>query len=153
MSVIMFVDGVLRSHTGAPIYQGLAIYRLFNDGNRVVLLCNDRAKDDRWLKEHKINKLDDLIDKSIPLLTDFPEYRQVEYCRGKGTIDLVITSDPELAKRLIEVGITTMVFMQPSYIQERFRPDSSEGRRTWGAISDEIKKQQDTLLEDPRLQQ
>lgn len=151
MSVIMFVDGVLRSTTNAPIYQGLAIYRLFNDGNRVILLCKDREKDDRWLKEHKINKLDDLIDQTIPLLTDFPEYRQVEYCRGKGAIDLVITSSPELAKRLLEVGITTMVFMQPSYIQERFRPDSTEGRKSWADVTQELIKQQDSIQEDPRL--
>ena len=151
MSVLMFVDGVIRSQTNAPIYQGLAIYRLFNDGNRVILLCKDRAKDDRWLKEHRINKLDDLVDQSIPLLTDFPEYRQVEYCRGKGPIDLVITSDPELAKKLIEVGITTMVFMQPAYIQERFRPDSVEGRKSWSELTAELVKQQDNLKEDPRL--
>lgn len=152
MSVLMFVDGVLRSNTGAPIYQGLAIYRLFNHNNRVILLCKDKSKDDRWLREHKINKLDDLIDRSIPSMTDFPEWRQVEYCRGQGPIDLVMTSDPVLAQKLLEVGITALVFMQPSYITEKFRPDSREGRKTWEDIQNEIRKQQDDLLEDPRIQ-
>jgi len=151
VAVLMFVDGVLRSHTGSPIYQGLALYRLFNDSNRVVLLCEHKAKDDRWLREHKINKLDDLIDRSIPSMTDFPEWRQVEYCRGQGAIDMVVTSNPELAKKLLEVGVTALVFMQPSYIEEKFRPDSREGRKTWGEIQAEIRLQQDSILEDARL--
>lgn len=151
MAILMFVDGVLRSHTNSPIYQGLAIYRLFNENNRVVLLCKDKEKDDIWLRQHKINKLDDLIDRSIPSLTDFPEWRQVEYCRGQGSVEMVFTSDPVLALKLLEVGITTVVFMQPAYIKEEFRPDSREGRKTWDDIQAEIVKQQDAIIEDPRL--
>jgi hypothetical protein len=64
---------------------------------------------------------------------------------------MVFTSDPVLAKKLLEVGITTVVFMQPAYIKEEFRPDSREGRKTWDDIQAEIVKQQDSILEDPRL--
>ena len=153
-TVVMFVDGVLRSHTGSPIYQGIAIYRLFNEGNRVILLCADRDKDDNWLKQHKINKLDDLIGRDIPAMTkDNQEFRQVEYCLGKGAVELVVTSDPELARKLLVAGLTTMVFMQPSYIKEDFRPDSKVGVKSWSAIVDEIVKQQETFVEDPRVKE
>jgi len=150
--ILMFLDGVLRTNTGSPIYQGLAIYRLFSESNRVVILCKDKEKDDIWLREHKINKLDDLIDHNIPSMTDFPEYRQVEYCRGQGAIELVVTSNPELAKKLLEVGITTLMFLQPAYLEEKFRPDGRQGIRSWKDIKDEIVKQQDSILEDPRIQ-
>ena len=129
MAVLMFVDGVLRSHTGSPIYQGLALYRLFNDSNRVVLLCEHRAKDDRWLREHKINKLDDLIDRSIPSMTDFPEWRQVEYCRGQGAIDMVVTSNPELAKKLLEVGLQPWSLCNLLTLRRSFAQTAVRGAR------------------------
>ena len=57
----MFVEGVLRSQKGGPIYQGLALYKLLNENNKVILLCENKTKDDIWLRQHKINKLDDLV--------------------------------------------------------------------------------------------
>ena len=66
----MFVDGVLRSETGSPIYQGLALYRMFNEDVRVILLTDEREKTHRWLLEHKINKIDDLFDHNLPGVID-----------------------------------------------------------------------------------
>jgi len=150
-TIVMFVDGVLRSHTGSPIYQGLGLYRLLNENNRVILLCSDKPKDDIWLKSNKINKLDDLIGMEIPALGEFPEWRQVEYCRSMGPIEMVFTSDPELANRLLHAGITTVVFLQPAYIKEEFRPDSRVGKKSWTAIVEEVTAQQDNHREDHRL--
>ena len=150
-TIVMFVDGVLRSHTGTPIYQGLGLYRLLNENNRVILLCNDKPKDDVWLKSNKINKLDDLIGLDIPAMTDFPEWRQVEYCRGMGAVEMVFTSDPKLANKLLQSGITAVVFLQPTYIKEEFRPDSKIGKRSWNDIVEEVTAQQDNHREDPRV--
>jgi len=152
VTFLMFVDGVLRSHTGSPIYQGLGLYRMLVENNRVVLLCEDKKADDVWLKQHKINKLDDLIGRDIPFMTDDPTYRQVEYCRGQGPVEAVITSDPELVNKLLTVGITAIGFFHPSYIKEEFRPDSRQGIRTWASISEEIANQQDSIKDDPRIQ-
>jgi len=151
VTFLMFVDGVLRSHTGSPIYQGLGLYRLLAENNRVLLLCEDKDKDDVWLKQHKINKVDDLVGLDIPFMTDNPEFRQVEYCRGMGPVEAVITSNPVLIKQLLEVGVTSIAFLHPSYIKEEFRPDSRTGVRSWADIENEIIKQQDAIREDPRV--
>jgi hypothetical protein len=148
----MFIDGVLRTHTHTPIYQGLGLYRLLAENNRVLLISSNKEVDDVWLRQHKINKIDDLIGRDIPSMTDNAEFRQVEYCRGQGPVEMVITSNPVLAKNLLEVGITTMVFLQPSYVKEEFRPDSRVGRKSWEDISTEIANQQDAIKEDPRIQ-
>ena len=152
MTFLMFIDGVLRTHTNTPIYQGLGLYRLLAENNRVLLISANKEVDDVWLRQHKINKIDDLIGREIPSMTDNPEFRQVEYCRGQGPVEMVITSNPVLAKELLEVGITTMVFLQPSYVKEEFRPDSRVGRKSWEDISTEIANQQDAIAEDPRIQ-
>ena len=154
MATLMFIDNVLRSQvTNAPISQGLKLYRTLKDrDNRVLLLCTDKAKDDRWLKENKINLVDDLVGRDIPLPGENPEFRQVEHCRANWSIDMVITADPELATLLLQAGITTLMFLHPVYITEKFRPDSRQGVKPWAEITKEIIKQQESFVEDHRIQ-
>ena len=151
MATLMFVDHVLRSHMNTPIKQGFALYRTLREKDRVLLLCNHKEKDDRFLKENKVNLVDDLIGPDVPFLEESIEFRQVAHCRANWPLDLVITGDPELAKRLLEAGITTMLFMQPAYISEKFRPDSRQGVKPWAEMTEELIKQQEALVEDHRM--
>ena len=147
----MFVDGVLRSESGSPIYQGLALYRMFNDDVRVILLTDEREKTNRWLLEHKINKFDDLIDRNVPGVLEDPDIEQVKYVRSQGKVELVVTSDTELAKKLLEIGLDTLLFLHPTYLRPEFRPDGRQGIRSWAAIEEEIDKQIEMIKEDPRV--
>lgn len=152
MATLMFVDHVLRSHINTPIKQGLNLYRTLKERDRVLLLCSHKERDDRWLKENKINLVDDLIGPDVPFLEESIEFRQVAHCRANWPLDLVVTGDPEVAKRLLEAGITTMLFMQPAYISEKFRPDSRQGIKPWAEMTEELIKQQESLVEDYRIQ-
>jgi hypothetical protein len=147
----MFVDGVLRSESGSPIYQGLALYRMFNEDVRVILLTDEREKTNRWLLEHKINKFDDLIDRNVPGVLEDPDIEQVKYVRSQGKVELVVTSDTELAKKLLEIGLDTLLFLHPTYLRPEFRPDGRQGIRSWAAIEEEIDKQIEMIREDPRV--
>ena len=147
----MFVDGVLRSESGSPIYQGLALYRMFNEDVRVILLTDEREKTNRWLLEHKINKFDDLIDRNVPGVLEDPDIEQVKYVRSQGKVELVVTSDTELAKKLLEIGLDTLLFLHPTYLRPEFRPDGRQGIRSWAAIEEEIDKQIEMIKEDPRV--
>ena len=147
----MFIDGVLRSHTGAPIRQGLAFYRIMQDSTEVFLLCSNKDRDDRWLREQKILVTDDLVGEDIPMSGEWLELRQVQYCRGRGHVDAVVTSDTELAAKLLEIGITSILFLHPTYLAEKFRPDGREGKKSWNDIRDEIVRQQEMYVSDPRV--
>ena len=147
----MFVDDVLRSSTGSPIYQGLALYRMFNEDVRVVLLTDDREKTHRWLLEHRINTFDDLVDRNVPGILDDPDLEQVKYCRSQGKVELVVTGNVELAKRLLEIGLDTLLFLHPTYLRPEFRPDGRQGMKAWADIEEEIDKQIEMIKEDPRV--
>lgn len=147
----MFVDGVLRHNSSAPIYSGMALYRMFSEDMRVVLLSEDKEKTHRWLLEHKINTFDDLIDNNVPGVLEDPEFEQVKYCRSQGKIELVVTANIELAKKLLEEGIDTLMFLHPNYLRPEFRPDGRQGIRSWAAVQDEMDKQMEMLREDPRV--
>lgn len=152
MATLMFIDSVLRNQQGAPIPQGISLYRTLKEKGRVLILCNNKARDERWLRENKINLLDDLIDPNLPSATEDPSWRQVEYCRGQWQLDMVVTADPELATKLLNAGITTLMFLHPLYITEKFRPDSRQGVKPWKQIADEISYQQESIVEDSRIQ-
>jgi hypothetical protein len=147
----MFVDDVLRSSTGSPIYQGLALYRMFNEDVRVVLLTDDREKTHRWLLEHRINTFDDLVDRNVPGVLDDPDLEQVKYCRSQGKVELVVTANVELAKKLLEIGLDTLLFLHPTYLRPEFRPDGRQGVKAWAEIENEIDKQIEMIKEDPRV--
>jgi hypothetical protein len=147
----MFVDDVLRSSTGSPIYQGLALYRMFNEDVRVVLLTDDREKTHRWLLEHRINTFDDLVDRNVPGVLDDPDLQQVKYCRSQGKVELVVTANVELAKKLLEIGLDTLLFLHPTYLRPEFRPDGRQGMKAWADIENEIDKQIEMIKEDPRV--
>ena len=151
MAIVMFVDGVLRSESGSPIYQGLALYRMFNEDVRVILLTDEREKTNRWLLEHKINKFDDLIDRNVPGVLEDPDIEQVKYVRSQGKVELVVTPDTELAKKLLEIGLDPLLFLHPTYLRPEFRPDGRQGIRSWAAIEEEIDKQIEMIKEDPRV--
>lgn len=150
MAIVMFVDGVLRTESGAPIYQGLALYKMFNEDMRVVLLCDDKPKTDRWLLQHKIVTLDDLVGRDVPGVLDDPEFEQIKYLRSQGPIDVVITSNIDLSKKLLEEGIDSLLFLHPSYFKAEYRPDAPTGKRKWAEIEGEIDRQIEMLKEDPR---
>lgn len=151
MSVLVYMDGVLRDSSKRPISQGIALYRSLKTKTTAVIACADSKDADRWLRENKLRDLDSLIDLNIPALGDDPEFRQFEYARAKGRVDLVITSNPELAKKLLAVGMTTIMFLHPHYLKEEFRPDSRKGIQSWADIVSELEKQQDSFSEDPRV--
>ena len=147
----MFVDGVLRSESGSPIYQGLALYRMFNEDVRVILLTDDRDKTHRWLLEHRINTFDDLVDRNVPGILNDPDLEQVKYCRSQGKVELVVTGNVELSKKLLEIGLDTLLFLHPTYLRPEFRPDGRQGMKAWADIEEEIDKQIEMIKEDPRV--
>lgn len=150
MAIVMFVDGVLRTDSGAPIYQGLALYKMFNEDVRVVLLCEDKPKTNRWLMQHKIVTLDDLVGHDVPGVFDDPEFEQIKYIRSQGVVDLVVTGNIDLSKKLLEEGIDSLLFLHPAYFKAEYRPDAPTGKRRWADIEDEIDRQIEMLKEDPR---
>jgi hypothetical protein len=151
MAVLLFIDGVIRNSKNAPIPTGMQLYRTLNESNRVLFLSRDKEKDDHWLRQQKINKYDDIVGTDIPSYDG--DYRQVEYVRGLGPVEMVVTPDPELAKSLLSDGVTVLVFLHPIYTDDRFRPDSiRKGFKAWAEVVAEIEKQQEVFMEDRRVE-
>lgn len=152
MAIIVFVDGVMRRvKDQSIIIEGVALYKAFNETNRVLLVAKDREKTDIWLKMNNLAKsIDDIIPLSKSVVDD-PRVATVTMIRSKGKIEFVVTEDADLAKRLIEIGIPVLAFLHPKYARPEFRPDGRAGKKNWDAIISELDKQQHLYDEDIRL--
>lgn len=149
MSVLVFLDGVLKKDNGSPIQQGVALYRSMQAQRRSVILCKAKLPAEVWLKENNILKIDDLLSGDDLGLDD---YRLVDYCRSKGPVSIVITADTDLATKLLEDGIPTLLFLDPKYVRPEFRPDDPRGRKSWEELQNEIDRQFMLYKEDPRAE-
>lgn len=152
LSVLVFLDGVIRRRADhSIILDGAAIYKSFNENYRVLIVTDDKEKTDIWLKTNNLaKKIDDIVEIEDTPLGDAMFYT-VERERAKGKIDFVVTEDSDLTKRLIEVGIPVLVFLNPRYTRPEFRPDTRSGIKSWGLITEELDKQQGLYLDDNRL--
>jgi hypothetical protein len=148
VAVLIYIDGVLSNDKGVAITQGLGLTRTLQQTLAVILLAKDKEKADHWLKQNSMGKIDNLIG-SVPGGDNDP-FRQAEWCRSQGPIDYVITADPKLSAKLLEHGFRVLLFLDPIYLDHKARPDSAEGRKSWGDITAELDKQADMYLEDPR---
>ena len=148
MNVLVFLDGVLKNNSNAPILQGVALYRSLQAQRRTLILCDERELTEVWLRENKIVRIDDLL-----CMEDFDfddPFSLVEYCRSKGTVELVVTADPELATTILDSGIPTLLFLSPKYIRPEFRPDAPRGAKAWADLTASLDKQDELYREDPR---
>ena len=153
MSIVLFMDGVLRTDTKVPIFEGVSVYRALNNGTKVVLAVDDEKEAVRWCKEHRFIEIDGFID-NVGLEAIHPhekDFAKVQKVQSQGPIFLVVTCDLELAKICIENGIRVFLFLHPKYLSHKFRPDGREGRRSWDDIQIELDRQIELIAEDPRL--
>ena len=152
MSVVIFVDGIMRRERDQSIImEGVALYKSLNETNRVILVCDDAERTSVWLKTNNLaKKLDDIV-AVVDTPLDNPKLLTIETIRSKGKIDYVVTEDTELARQLIEVGVSVLVFLNPRYTRPEFRPDGREGKKSWEIITEELDRQQGLYSEDPRL--
>ena len=61
MAIVVFMDGVMRSETRVPIFEGVSLYKSLNVNGTVMLAVDDAEEAARWCKEHKLTDLDGFI--------------------------------------------------------------------------------------------
>ena len=127
------------------------MYKSLTERIRTVIIADDKEEAERWFKQNGMSKkLDDIVDYK-PTGELNVNLRRVEYCRNIGNVEFVVTADVDLAKELLQAGVTTYLFMQPKYMRPEFRPDGRQGRKSWDNITEELDRQQELYSEDPRL--
>jgi hypothetical protein len=146
------MDGVIRSGSSkVPIYEGLSLYKSLNVNGTVMLACDDQEEAVRWCKEHNLKEVDGFISNATVGEYEDKDVLKVQHQQAQGPLHLVVAADVELATKLLEKGIKTLLFLHPIYLSAKFRPDGRTGRKNWEALVGELDRQVDLMIDDKRI--
>lgn len=140
MFVVAF-DGVLRSALGAPIAEGVALYRVLSEASRVVIATDDSIeKTYFWLRSSGLPLPDSVVGPEVALPDSNLRVRQVEAVRGNGLrVEMVVDPDPETALAIQATGVAVLLFAHPTFS----RPSSRFSRahaRSWADIQANVQQ-------------
>jgi len=143
MTILVPVNGVLRSDANTPIREGRMLYDALVNEFRVVLMCDEpQDKAEHWLVQYGVKGYAGLLTPSVLLTDEDPlRPRQIATARSLGRVDLVVDADPEVVKHCLEIEIPALLFTHPKTSRPEWRPDSS--CRTWGEITTLLEKQRE----------
>lgn len=142
MTVLMAVEGVLRTDSGDPISEGFKLYRTLLSSYRVVLSSTAELKYiEHWLKT---NYLFDYAD----ILTDKDFYgdqnlrmRHLELSKQGGKVELYVDGDPDNCAEALSTGVPTLLFATPKYFK------THRELRPWEVITQEQERQKTIVAE------
>ena len=145
----MPVDGVLRKLVaGAPIPEGIRLYRALCSVGRVILLSGSTDRDQvrDWLELNGCVRHDFIEWERGPSVVASNHLRRLGY-----DIDIVVEPDPRAAHGLIAAGFNTIVFVHSQYSHPSWRPDTGTGIQSWDDISKQVAELARMKARDARL--
>jgi hypothetical protein len=151
MKILVELDGILRGTNDEPIPNGIILAGTLSVYNKITFFTElSQAEAEQWLNVNKVVDYDELLTAELDLHGEELKQRQLTLARSKGTIDLVITSDPRLWAYSFEQGFTSVLFGVPAYTRVEFRPDAPRKVRAWNEIEEAIKTQNELRTKDVR---
>lgn len=139
------MDGVLRKpNTEALNNHGWFLYDALSRLGRVAVLCGaDRERAEWFLKSNGLKVHAHLIAEDPVKAPDKIQRRrdQLIELRTKAAVEFVVESDPEIAASLLKDGVTTLLYVSPTYTQPSFRPDYNSTARPWDVMVAEVEYQ------------
>jgi hypothetical protein len=134
---------------GAPIAEGIRLYRSLAATGQVVLLFDAREREQLtdWLELNGLNKhaFVDFADGATRL------YLANRLRRQGYDIDMIVEPDPWLAQEMIKAGYNTLLFTHGQYTQPSWRPDASKGVQAWAEITQQVASIAKMKAQDERL--
>ncbi len=152
MAIVVFIDGVLRSENKVPIFEGISLYKSLNANGLVMIACEDQDDAARWCKEHKLTEVDGFISNKTVGEYEDKDFLKIQHQQSSGPLHMVVTADLDLARKCLENGVKTLVWLHPIYLSAKFRPDGRKGRKSWDDLVKELDRQVDMLMEDKRVE-
>lgn len=147
---LITIDGVLRKLVGAPIVEGIRLYRSLITTGHVIFLADwaaDAQMIEEWLELHGCTGQN-----FVSWADGLSRADQVNVLRRQGyDIDLVVEPDPAQASELIRAGYNTLLFTHSHYAHPSWRPDAGKGIESWGKIVDATARIAKMKAADERL--
>jgi hypothetical protein len=163
-TALITIEGVLGEHSVIhgfyPIPEGIRLAHALRNTYRLVFGSTQMDGDavEYWLR---INGITSPAFYQTMLWreerwTDLDESQlraeQAAHLRRSGDdLGLVVSADPEAILQVTEMGIPSLLFVNPHYRWSEYRPDRKRLPREWQKIDDEMSRQLELKATDRRL--
>jgi hypothetical protein len=143
MTVLIALNGVLRSDANTPIREGRMLYDALVSDYRVVIMADETTeKTEHWLVQYGVKGYAGLLTPSVMLTDEDPlRPRQIATARSLGRVDLVVDANPVVVEHCLDIEVPALLFAHPKTSKPEWRPDGA--RRTWDEITTLLEKQRE----------
>lgn len=140
MTMVISIDGVLRTEVGDPIPQGLKLYSALVQAGRVVL-STDGTKEaaEHWLRTQLVTGYGDLLANDSAYEGEDLKIRHLKLTQAKGRIILFVDPDVDRCKAALQMGITTLLFASPKFVRTKRQI------KPWNELTEELQKQKELV--------
>ena len=140
MTMVISMDGVLRTEVGDPIPQGLKLYDALAASGRVVLSTDGtREAAEHWLRLNLIKGYGDLLANDSAYEGEDLKLRHLKMMQSKGRIILFVDPDVDRCKAALQMGITTLLFASPKFVRTKRQI------KPWNELTEELQKQKELV--------
>lgn len=138
MTVLLSIEGVLRTETGDPIHQGLKLYRTLVQSYRVIL-ATDKSKEEaaHWLRANLVAGYADIYDSRLAFEGQDLRLRQLAKARAEGPVEMFVDCDADRCAQAYGAGVLTLLFASPKFIRTK------RAVKPWEDMKTELQKQKE----------
>lgn len=142
MTILVALEGVLKTEQGDPIPEGLKLYRSLVPNYRVVIVSDaDMTHTEYWLKTNFVVGYADILDKTHEYPGMHLRERQLKHEMIKGKVEYIIEADADVCALALSLGIPSLYFATPKFVRTR-----REVKR-WDLLTEELQRQKEMLAE------
>ena len=138
MSILVSIEGVLRTETGDPIHEGLKLYRTMAQSYRVVLATDGTKEEaEHWLRSNLIAGYADIFDNKLAYEGQDLRLRHLSLLKGFGPVEMFIDCDADRCARAYAGGTLTLLFAAPKFIRTK------RSVKPWEDMKTELQRQRE----------
>lgn len=148
MTVMISLDGVLRTETGDPIHTGLKLFRTLLMTYRVGVATDGTLEEaEHWLRSNLLTGHAEIYTNALAFEGQDLRLRQLAIAKVNGEIELFIDSDVDRCAAALKAGVPVILFASPKFVRTKRKI------KPWSHIQDEITAQKELtaqmLLDGP----
>lgn len=138
MSILVSIEGVLRTETGDPIHAGIKLFRTMALSYRVVF-ATDGSKEEaeHWLRANLIAGYADIYDNRMAYEGQDLRLRHLAVLKGQGPVELFIDCDADRCAKAYAGGTLTLLFAAPKFIRTK------RTVKPWEEMKTELQRQKE----------
>lgn len=138
MTVLVSIEGVLRTETGDPIHQGLKLYRTLAQSYRIILATDGTKEEaEHWLRSNLVTGYADIYDVRSSFEGQDLRLRQLAKARSDGPIELFVDCDADRCAQAYASGILVLLFAAPKFIRTK------RAVKPWEDMKAELQRQKE----------